>query len=904
MEFINKLIERHREKVKERNDACDKLVVQIDKALEDARSILSVTEQKVDPNHEMIWKEQNKDILEACKKEKIQYLKRTFHYKELCLKSTALHEVADTMLQNIIQNNTCNELLVQIDIALNEAKAIFASKQKYIFPEVEKEWTYKHSNVLEGIKEYRNYQAAMRYRILCEKQKELSEVKNSMAYKISEQNKRVVEEAYTLIGNVEGRKLDLQQMTCIVKDAYNHLVIAGAGTGKTTTVVGKIKYLLKTEKCLPEDILVLSFTNASALEMKERIAKETGCSIAASTFHKLGLNIITKADGVMPKITQVSLRKFVKEQLIQNMESDVYLNLLSSYLLYDRIVTKSEFEFASQEEYDEYLKLNPPTTVRNEVVKSYGEMDIANFLTQHGIRYIYEYPYEIDTRTEEYGQYHPDFYLPDHKIYIEYFGINREGEVPPYFEAKGTMTATEAYQASMEWKRMTHLENQTTMIECFAYEKFEGVLLDSLKEKLEAVSVTLEEKTSKELWEQAVAGDDSLLDGIIELFETLINLIKSNGYDIATVKRMNESGKNVRANDVILTLVEPIYKAYCQYLSAQGEIDFNDMINLAAKYVAEGKYRNPYKYVIVDEYQDISKARYKLLETLRKSKDYELFCVGDDWQSIYRFAGSDIGFILDFSKYWGATEVSKIETTYRFSQKLIEVSGDFVMKNPMQIQKSIRGKTDSVRFPLGEISGYTEKNAIAFMAKSLEELPENSSVFFIGRYSFDVKMLSDSGIFSCQYNNTTGFVDVRLTTRRDLKMIFLTAHKSKGLQADYIFIVNNKKSRMGFPSKIQDAPILELLLDNCDKYPYAEERRLFYVALTRAKKKVFLITVNKQISEFALELKEQYEQELKKERFECPICGGQLLKKTGPYGMFFGCSNYRVNGCTYKRKSH
>lgn len=904
MGFIKKFMERYREKVQERNDACDRLIVQIDKALEEAKSILSVTEGIVEPSQEITWKERNDDILEACRKEKIQYLKKSFRYKELCLKGKVLHEVSDTMLHNIMQNNTCNELLAQIDTALNEAKAIFVSKQKYIFPEVEKEWTRKNSNVLEGIKAYRNYQAAVQYGVLCEKQKELSEVKNSMARKISEQNRRIIEEAYTLIGNVEGRKLDLQQMTCIVKDAYNHLVIAGAGTGKTTTVVGKIKYLLKTEKCLPEDILVLSFTNASALEMKERIAKETGCSIAASTFHKLGLNIITKADGVMPKITQVSLRKFVKEKLLQNMESDEYLNLLSSYLLYNRVVAKSEFEFESQEEYDEYLKLNPPTTVQNEVVKSYGEMEIANFLTQHGIRYIYEYPYEIDTRTEEYGQYHPDFYLPDYKIYIEYFGINREGEVPQYFEAKGTMTATDAYRASMEWKRMTHLENQTTMIECFAYEKFEGVLLTSLKEKLEAAAVVLEEKTSKELWEQVAPEDDSLLDGIIELFETLINLIKSNGYDIATVRKMNATGNNAYVNDVILTLVEPIYKAYCQYLSEQKEIDFNDMINLAARYVTEGKYRNPYKYVIVDEYQDISKARYKLLNTLRKSRDYELFCVGDDWQSIYRFAGSDIGFILNFSKYWGATEVSKIETTYRFSQELIEVSGNFIMQNPMQIKKSIRGNTNALGFPLGEISGYTEKNAIEFMAKRLEELPENSSVFFVGRYSFDVKMLSDSGLFSCQYNNTTGFVDVRLKTRRDLKMIFLTAHKSKGLQADYIFIINNKKSRMGFPSKIQDAPILELLLDNCDQYPYAEERRLFYVALTRAKKKVFLVTVNKQISEFASELKERYEQELKKERFECPMCGGQLLKKTGPYGTFFGCSNYRVNGCTYKRKLH
>ena len=260
--------------------------------------------------------------------------------------------------------------------------------------------------------------------------------------------------------------------------------------------------------------------------------------------------------------------------------------------------------------------------------------------------------------------------------------------------------------------------------------------------------------------------------------------------------------------------------------------------------------------------------------------------------------------ILNFSKYWGATEISKIETTYRFSQKLIEISGSFIMQNPLQIQKSIRGKANDYGFPLGEISGYTDKFSVEFMSKRMNEIPKGSSVFFIGRYLVDAKILSDSGLFSCQYNNVSGFVDVKSKVRPDLNITFLTAHKSKGLQADYVFIVNNKNSRMGFPSKIQDAPILDLLLDNCDQYPHAEERRLFYVALTRAKKKAYLVTVNGQESEFALELRRRYGDELKKEQFECPRCGGRLVKRSGPYGEFFGCSNYRTARCTYKRKLH
>lgn len=806
-----------------------------------------------------------------------------------------------------VRNEACDNLIAQVDTAIQEINLLFSDSQSFVDPGKEIEWSNHNASLIAdmNIINIQKLKKATHYKMLLEKQAELYRNANSLKQQISVHNDRVadakIQNAYALIGNVEGRKLDKQQMTCIVKDAHNHLVIAGAGTGKTTTVVGKIKFLLKSGKYKPEDILVLSFTNASASEMSQRINQETGCNIDASTFHKLGLNIITKVNGIVPKITQLNLRKFVKEQLLLNMQSDAYLNLLSSYLLYNRVVSKSEFEFKTQSEYEEYLRLNPPTTINNETVKSYGEMDIANFLTQNGIQYIYEHPYKVDTRTSEYGQYNPDFYLPEYDIYIEYFGINKDGEVPSYFKGVNGMTATQSYQASMKWKRKTHSTNDTILIECYAYEKFDGVLLDNLKEKLSAKDVKLTPKTTKELWEQVSADVDSILDGVIELFETVINLIKSNGYTIATVRQLNIGNSNAQNNNMVLSLLEPIFNAYCNYLSEHKEIDFNDMINMATKYVEQGKYVSPYKYVIVDEYQDISKARYSLLCRMRESNDYDLFCVGDDWQSIYRFAGSDIGYILNFEQYWGSTEISKIETTYRFTQKLIEISGNFIMQNPVQIKKSIKGKNDTVGFALGEISGYTDKFSIEFMTKKLEDLPRGSSVFFIGRYSFDAKLLSDSGLFECQYNNVSGFVEVKYRKRIDLKMSFITAHKSKGLQADYIFIINNKKSRMGFPSKIQDAAILNLLLDNCDQYPYAEERRLFYVALTRAKKKAFLVTVKNQESEFAMELKERYGEELKREQWECPLCGGKLLKKSGPYGEFYGCSNYRSLGCKYKR---
>jgi len=710
-------------------------------------------------------------------------------------------------------------------------------------------------------------------------------------------------DAYKIVGNVEGSKLDEQQMMCILKVANSHLVIAGAGTGKTTTIIGKIKFLLNKGICDPDEILVLSFTKASATEMRERIIKETKQSIDAQTFHKLGLEIIKNVEGIVPNRTQIELSSFIKKRLPTLMGQTDYLEKLSRYLLFYGVVAKSEFEFASQKEYDEYLKCNPPTTFKNELVKSYGELDIANFLTQNGITYEYETAYIIDTRTSEYGQYHPDFFLPEYNIYIEYFGINSNGEVPAYFNKKFGKSASETYQDSMNWKRQLHKEHNTIMIECFFYEKLSGNLFKSLEGKLKEYNVIFNTKSPKEVFNELEENDKSLLEGFSQLAGTIINLLRSNAYTIKQVRNMIPTNViSSSSNLLILDLIEPIYDAYSQELIKKGEIDFNDMINKATKYVRERKYIHKYKYVIVDEYQDISKSRFSLLKAMRDTRDYSLFCVGDDWQSIYRFAGSDIGFILNFIDYWGISEISKIETTYRFAQTLIDVSSDFIMKNPNQVKKLIQGSQINRFFPIEEINGYNENYLADLLAERLKDLPQSSTVFFIGRYKFDIDYIKNNVNFSCNYDNLEQCTRVIFQQRRDLEITFLTVHKSKGLQADYVFIVNNKKSRMGFPSKMQDAPILELLLEDSDDYPYSEERRLFYVALTRTKKKVFLLTLKDKESVFAMELKDSYGKEMEREKFTCPLCRGHLSKKTGPYSIFLGCSNWKKgNGCKYTR---
>jgi len=732
---------------------------------------------------------------------------------------------------------------------------------------------------------------------------------------------------------VENIELDIQQTQAIALNPRNHLVIAGAGTGKTTTIIGRIKHLLDSSFSVPftdkwsfitkttdsctlfdkikfsfrklkptaSNILVLSFTNVSATEMSERIEKETGQPIETSTFHKLGLNIIKECEGKAPKITGINLPVFIKSQLKELIKSPKYYHSLLSYIYYHSIVAKSRFEFDTKEKFEEYLNLNPPITWENQRLKSYGELDIANFLSLNNVRYEYEKPYKTDTRTGDFAQYKPDFYLPDYGIYIEYFAINKNGEVPSYFNARAGLTPSETYKQGMQWKRQLHKKNGTKLIECFSYEKFANKLLPNLETALLSNGVVLKPKPLETIANEIARTENSIEDVFVDLIATVINLIKSNNYSIEQVQELISQEKySQSANTSLINLIEPIFNAYQQALTANNEIDFNDMINIATHYVKEGRYKHNYKFVIVDEYQDISKSRHNLLKALRDQSDYFLFCVGDDWQSIYRFAGSDIGFILDFEKYWSKSTISKIETTYRFSQNLTDVASSFIMQNPNQVKKAMKGDDGNSTFPVGELNAGYEKGLPQMLAEKLLGLPENSSVFLLGRYNFDIKLFKQHSDFATKYDRVAGNDKVCFKKRPDLDIVFLTAHRSKGLQADYVFILNNKDGRTGFPSKIQDAPIIELLLENSDQFPHAEERRLFYVAITRAREKVFLLTLGEKPSEFVVEFRKANKE---KWIFEvCPICGSKTKKYTGPYGEFIGCVKWATDGCKYTRK--
>lgn len=792
----------------------------------------------------------------------------------------------------------CKNFIPAYNCAMAEFNAFMQSENdKAVFSAYD-DWCRKYIRVLNAAKILANDVSSEDYPetlVISDTAKEFLSNINNRIKDIKERRELERQKRLLAIQNiqpVEGHRLDDQQINCILEDAYNHLVIAGAGTGKTTTIVGYVKYLIKMGICQPDEILMLSFTNKSAEEMKCRIKKETNIDMDVFTFHKLGIQIISGVEGKKCSVYSKGIDEYVRQCIGNHLTNEDYLKTFIAYCMFMPTKAVSEFDFENKEEYDEYIRNSEPVTIKGETVKSYCELEIANYLYSNGINYTYEKIYEYDVADEDHAGYYPDFYLDDYGIYIEFFAVNKNGFVPDWFTSKDGKTPSETYIDGIKWKRKTHRRFNTTLVEVSYADKQCGRLLENLKEKLQSCGVEFHPKSDSELWADIKRENNAVFDSVRKIIGTVITLIKSNGYDFNDLLSRDSFLKFVP----ILKLTEPIYNDYSEMLRTTGQIDFNDMIHLAADYVSENKCSHNYKYVIVDEYQDMSEARFRLLHEMRKKSDFKLFCVGDDWQSIYRFAGSDVGFILNFEKYWGKSVISKIETTYRFGQKLIEITGRYIMKNQAQIQKSLKSNTIETDFPLGFIEAYTDKLLMKFMAERVRKLEKDSTVYFIGRYTNDKKMFNDSEFVQLPNNG------ISLSGRPDLKMEFITAHKSKGLQADYVFILNNSSGIMGFPSRIQDDPIVQLLLKNSDTYSFAEERRLYYVAMTRAKKKVWLLIPQNRAGIFANEFKEAYSEKIKREAFTCPLCGGRLVLRNGPRGKFYGCSNYGKTHCRYTKE--
>jgi len=778
-------------------------------------------------------------------------------------------------------------LIPNIQQAYQQARRLFFTND-YIRHPIAKQWLSTHQPLAAGLKR-QDIDKFIKADIFQQLQI-IQPILNKGHDYITELNAAYVQqqlaEFQVFFDQVEANPLtDKQRKACVI-DEQNNLVLAGAGTGKTSTMIGRAGYLVKAGKAVPEQILMLAFARKAADEMEERIQEKLGIDkLTVKTFHSLGKQIITQVEGTVPAINKMAedghLRaRFVDEQIQRLLQDEQYKSRIVKYFLYFTYPYKSIFGFKSLGEYNQYLLEHEIRTFQGELVKSFEECEIANFLFRQGIAYQYEANYEINTSGPDYRAYQPDFYLPEYAIYIEHFAVNENNQTPSFIDQ-------DKYLEGMAWKRELHEKHQTKLIETYSYLKSQGILTQTLSEQLQQAGVTFKTLANNELL--VTLNQFGQVSKFSQLLAQLLGLFKAAYLNIKGLVSLAQQDEDHERMQAAAFLFEPIYEAYQQELNKTNTIDFDDMIGKAIEYVENGQYQSPYRYLLVDEFQDISASRARLIKGLLNQKPKNsLFCVGDDWQSVYRFTGSDVSITKDFSKYFGYTATSVLDKTFRFNNKIGDFSSQFVMRNATQIQKQINSHQQVEQTAVSLIKTNQDQVGLQAALSAINaKTKDKASVLILARFNFKKPELQG---LKQQYPK--------------LKCQFMTVHASKGKEADYVVVLGMEKGKHGFPSAKAIHPLLDLLLPKAEAFKYAEERRLFYVALTRAKHHVYLISDANKASPFIRELvKDKYEMltdEFIGEGFQdkvadisCSYCKtGYMIAKDSQYGSFFGCSQY------------
>ena len=639
--------------------------------------------------------------------------------------------------------------------------------------------------------------------------------------------------------------LDKQQRRSIVSEEDNCLVVSSAGSGKTSSIVGKVKYLTEVKGIAPHKILLISYTNKAAAELTERMATN---GLKGYTFHKLAIDIIGRATGTKPSICDNTDSLFV----------DIYHTLLGNKDFKNSIVEyfidyqsneadweqrKNERREKLSEQKNVQLKaMCPDMDGRAIYVRSEQEQKICFVLSSLGVRFRYEEAYEHQLADEMHSQYRPDFsiYFEQNgvtkRIYLEHFGVDEHGLVPAWFAKDKNITYEEAnqkYNDGITWKKAAHEKFGTQLLVTSSADFHYSDIRDKLRKLLDDAGVPIQEKTDEELYDLVLPKGSKQEKAFIRLVVTFVTLVKSSCKSVKDVLKRAKYAEDERSVFIIKNIFQPVYERYISALRDNNQIDFTDAI-LQATEICRVSRPVEYDYIIVDEFQDISVDRYNFLKVLREGNPpAKLYCVGDDWQSIYRFSGSDMALFNQFSEYFGATEINKIETTYRFGEPLVSLSSHFIQRNKSQIQKDIHSFSSEMKTEL-EFYSYDRRDYCNTIGQLVASIPSDKSIFLLGRYSFDDYYLSFMYQSIKEGNRFFYVIGGR-------KIEFLTVHKSKGLEADYVILLQCNKDTYGFPSLVSDDPVLNYVLTKSDQFPYGEERRLFYVAITRAKMKTLVL---------------------------------------------------------------
>lgn len=662
--------------------------------------------------------------------------------------------------------------------------------------------------------------------------------------------------------------LDDEQIKAILSDEDSALIIAGAGTGKTTTMTAKVKYLVDIKKVEPSKILVMSYTKKATQELEKRIVGDFNIPAHITTFHSLGLEYIRnifknrkcsvidyndreeiffnyfcevfkdkkKLKDILNtfEVSKVNMSWIFSKWFLQNYEKfNTFEELIEEYKRYKIEEAKNSsigLKSFINNWVEKRINSEDVITIQGEYVKSASEAVIANFLYKNGIIYSYEKIYS--ELMEDRKVYKPDFTIDvaGEEIYIEYFGIDEE-----------------KYNKNKEQKIKFHKEHNNKFIDLdmTPIEKIE----EELNKKIQAYGVKYNKKTDEEIYSRILDNNKlSLIYPFKNFFYEIINVIKES---------VNRENYQEIIKDYINTLKEERNEAIKQYKylnefyvyyqknlygSETYKFDYSDLLYYANKYIENISINNDlnFEYIIIDEYQDISQYKYELAKKTVDRNHAKIYAVGDDWQSIYSFSGSRIEYTYNFKKYFKDAVLFRINRTYRNSQELLNVSGEFIMRNPDQIKKYLLSNKHLNR-PV-EFVYFDDNHEYDKLKEVILNIHNNNpdhNILVLGRTNAIINRCFDTDYLNNELGTKISFVGYE-----DIELEGMTIHKSKGLTFDEVIVIGLNKS---FPSSDKSNYWIISLFrypSVIEKIPYAEERRLFYVALTRTKNKVYLL-VNK-----------------------------------------------------------
>ncbi len=629
---------------------------------------------------------------------------------------------------------------------------------------------------------------------------------------------------------IEELRLDPSQQEATVKDDELNLVIAAAGSGKTRTLIVRIRYLLD-RGIEPTTILAVTFTNKATEEMEDRIkqmsvpvADQGRDGVTVSTLHALGNRIVQAATpGPLSIAGKHWTNSLVASALRDAREgrdqqlSNLYVNAI---LNFHRDLDERTPALGMDLTY---------RTRRGEQVRSIGERIIADFLLTHQIPYKYEATASWAQVGAGRSAYHPDFTLLDTGACIEYWGIDRAGNV-----AGNWSTSSADYGKGMAWKRREFSRTGKKLIEFYDYERREGILEAVLETRLTGAGVQLRPMTLAGL--EKVLGDTKYIGSVIEkqLAEFIENARSFRMSTEQILQRLKSATPRVHHFG---NLGLAVLQRYERELASEDRIDFSDMLLRAADIVEKGASSLPkFSHVLVDEFQDTSWSMARLVKALVGTNRAHLFAVGDDWQAIYGFAGGDVDHIVNFESHFGPASRTILDTNYRSPATIVEAGAALIAHNPGQIPKQV------------VISSHERGEAF------IHEVPDDDSAIITKtiqlvqdeRKRFDpdeILVLSRTNhiIDGIRKGCQSVGIPVANPVRDTSGVRILSAHKAKGLEANVVVISNASDHLFGFPSKMENSDVLEPVRMSAGNSP-AEERRLFYVAVTRAKKRLHLIS--------------------------------------------------------------